>query len=583
MTITSHFMFMGLHRRAGHGWQASSAALSDFLQRKRRTGLRNTGSLHMYCVVAATERDATFGTATCLAVVSLLVVGVQVTILTVIAFESSHVSCNTHTDCHVGEFCFAWRPSFQNARCSDCIDASDAAMMAAGIDPTSACASYVDWVDGDEIDHTYARLSNPARWPDGKFNVTIEDQCLAWIHCKQTDVMPLECDYLQLNLERLNATIEMVLVVVSFLLAVPLAADMDDAAAEETLLDHRLRTRDLSRPVRVASELLRVSLRIRRFILAAVASAATVAINLYSDITAQELLLNLLAVSIITEADDLWAMLVLRVELHAQMEAAATLDDVAADAVLPWLGPRVQAVLCVAFIVFACDAARAPEPPSHSPQAAVHAEAHASCSADKEVDWLIRTFGYDHFGAEYRLPLSETSGVHAPAVCSDMLEALIVPVFLMCLFFVLLLHPLAATCGDAPRRSCPQALRWFSWQIWLSVPALSTTIFLIAIVVANFNSMAVLYTAAASYIAAVAAVATFGLQAIIGTSSVPARVSRRVEAPTPRPDVEQARRSHLEVDGGGCARDISPAPAPSPGSESEYGGSETMSSWVEWW
>ena len=301
--------------------------------------LHNTGSIHMYCIATAIapgqRRIKVLGAAS----LSIFLTASQLVLMRFVQTESSYPSCALHENCPTGNFCDAWDPRWQAPRCADCYRVfEDVAGL--GLNAT-ACAA---------VDQSFAHLAEPSRWHDGVFDYTFADGCLAWNHCVESDNWADECDHLKVKMDRLHWTTKLVLILVSFLMALPLAQDMDEAVVEEALLNHQLNGGGRSPPVLVAAALLHASLHIRLYVLPIVTSTTAVAVLVASSFSSADILLNLLAVSFVTEADNMVATVFLPPK--ADERADALIKSITSPIVLPWLEVRVRACVCITVIAY---------------------------------------------------------------------------------------------------------------------------------------------------------------------------------------------------------------------------------------
>ena len=390
------------------------------LSRGSSTKLENTRSFHIWCVAAALVPGQSRVFALGAAFSSLFLVGLQIILLTIVLQESSHPSCGAHTDCAKGLFCLAWDDSRRAPRCDDCFRLGELPYLNATI-CTEALVS--PWRD---IDESVSYLADPSRWSAG-FRRTLADECHAWQHCRTTDIFPNECDHLMFKMDRLHWTAGLVLILLSFLMTLPLAEDMDEAAAEEALLDHQLRLGGQPPLVLVAAEILRVSLRIRSFLLSITISATAVAVIVAGSYTSSDILLNLLAASFITETDNMVATVFLPPDAHDR--ADALIKKITTPIALPWLEVRVRALVCVMSIAFC--ALKMPD--------------------------LVEIFGDE--GGEGVRP------------CSDIVNVVSLYPLYISVFFGLFLRPLSSVVMDetpVPGEGKPRRCRQAGRQLWLS-------------------------------------------------------------------------------------------------------------------
>ena len=131
--------------------------------------------------------------------------------------------------------------------------------------------------------------------------------CTAFAHCRDTDEWPDSCDYILINRMELHWTQVFLLVVIGSMLAVPLAQDMDQAAVEEAVLHFHTR----GKRWHLSHSVLRTGLRIRRLVMPVMAAATGAGVLMSESLSAQSILLNVLAVAFVTEFDDMLAALLI--------------------------------------------------------------------------------------------------------------------------------------------------------------------------------------------------------------------------------------------------------------------------------
>jgi hypothetical protein len=250
----------------------------------------NTVTLHIWAVATACASGQTTQRR-CAACASLLLVTMQVMVLTIVNYTSSHPACLRNEDCRAGEFCFStflpWDADTQHnpwhvPRCLDCehvfwaIEEDYLNVTAcefqrdgwAPISPSTAALSR----------KTLGRTQTSAWVPQRSSLSTTQQQCAALRHCLDTDRDRLVCDLITNNLERLHWTDVGLLLFCAMLLTKPIAEDMDQASLEEAVLDDLVRKG--ARPP--FGSALRLSLRVRNFhlpCLSALTAAAVVMTN----------------------------------------------------------------------------------------------------------------------------------------------------------------------------------------------------------------------------------------------------------------------------------------------------------------
>jgi len=204
---------------------------------------------------------------------SILTVSVQVYILWYLLLESSNTPCSAHTDCIEGQFC---NPKIykKTARCYDCsiiIDKNVNDTLTKKCDPYKIAIENFRW-QYDNIDHQVYRFDAQGGelvtsvFPN--YNDTV-GECTSYLHCVENDVLPRTCDFVSYNRARLNKVGIITLLFLSIGLASSLASDAEEAAVEETILNHLVDKNSfkMSRIAIISSRIIRMCLRIRRYIM----------------------------------------------------------------------------------------------------------------------------------------------------------------------------------------------------------------------------------------------------------------------------------------------------------------------------
>ena len=146
---------------------------------------------------------------------------------------------------------FIWNGGDSMPRCYDCARATNTSWNPINTTECKLLLGFGErlapWGDGlqpwDRIDHTKLELTDPLLDHDAE---RTRLDCLAWLHCSETDAMPDRCDYLVLNARTLHVSRILLLAFLALLFAVPLCEDIDSALIEEKLLDHQLRDKRMS-------------------------------------------------------------------------------------------------------------------------------------------------------------------------------------------------------------------------------------------------------------------------------------------------------------------------------------------------
>ena len=133
--------------------------------------------------------------------------------------------------------------------------------------------------------------------------------CLAWQHCEQSKIHMEEtkdnytirqCDYIVLVKNKLTISQAFIFVFVTFLLTSHMCVDIEEATIEEALLRKKRATIS-----NISALILLVSLRLRRLVLPWAIALAVVVVTLTDDLTMKNILLNVVALEFILNADTL--------------------------------------------------------------------------------------------------------------------------------------------------------------------------------------------------------------------------------------------------------------------------------------
>merc|ERR1740139_307354 len=157
-----------------------------------------------------------------------------------------------------------------------------------------------------------------------------------------------QCDFIVRNKEKIDVQFWILLLVLSLLWTLPICQDIEEAAIEEIVLNHHVGD-TLNSP----AEVVRVALRIRRFVVPLMATSSTIVLLITNTVSSTGIILNLLAIGVLLEADNVVAVLFLSNRHDAMMDAAVQDVDSgassAARATFFWT--RVQGFLCTVILV----------------------------------------------------------------------------------------------------------------------------------------------------------------------------------------------------------------------------------------
>merc|ERR1740124_217381 len=220
-------------------------------------------------------------------------------------------------DCPSGTYCTmdVWWGALPF--CRDC----------AGIGMTTTTAEEVcpaalgpdKWAHREYIDFDHQDL-----WMTRNTESSTLQECISFLHCNTTDLdagtnfESQICDFIALNRSKMDGGTWLMVIFLALLWALPISQDIEKAATEERVMDHHL-----TGSRNIPAEIVRLALRIRRIILPFMATSATLVLLITDNISAKNIILNFLAITFVSEADNVLAVLFLRTHQRELMEKAA--------------------------------------------------------------------------------------------------------------------------------------------------------------------------------------------------------------------------------------------------------------------
>jgi hypothetical protein len=256
-------------------------------------GGRKGGECGIHTILAhlAHEEGVGWKKKTALLLISVLLVVVQMTALEIVVLESSFPYCNHDDECSAGNYCGVW------GECLDCghvlfreEHVGKGSLEDRGFDP---------WEDA----------------PDA-FQASLA-------FCNQTDTMPLRCDHLVNNRQRLSFGGACMLALVSILAIIPTVVDLDQMGDEAALVASLSPRRPPEssgggKAYWVCSKIQEGIPRLLYFLsrtwrnhcLQPSVVGASAALLLSNEFTSQSFLLNGMAISFVSQVDDMVALFV---------------------------------------------------------------------------------------------------------------------------------------------------------------------------------------------------------------------------------------------------------------------------------
>ena len=279
--------------------------------------IENSSGLHLNAVITECTPDSTTTWRFVMALCSIFLVIMQLLVIIWLNLDASNPTCSLHTDCNMGENC---APFKAGPRCSDCPTVS--------YEQYEYCQQYLDFEENTLIWTSKGYEYHPT------LNGT-EIECMRRLHCVRSSIIGLDsndklfdgngaflpedkslfeelrftgCDHLKMTLTKLSYTHVLVFMFVSLIYAVHLFEDIDESMNEEAILNYGLSQRIFRRPdssrIPLSAGVIRLSLRIRKFVLPWFAAAGGGLITVRETMSSRNLLLNVLAIGFITEADN---------------------------------------------------------------------------------------------------------------------------------------------------------------------------------------------------------------------------------------------------------------------------------------
>jgi hypothetical protein len=339
------------------------------------SAISDTGGIHMKSLVALTLYSATPWQSMrqwCVALTSISIVLTQIMVLAWLILEALYPTCATQNDCRIGEFCqdAISFPLFTQPRCIDCDHVPNG-------DWVNNCTEYEDLHESLLVWVTHDNVWNPTSLQ----NDTNAVSCLQYLHCKETsiefedtyfidqsikardyghgDYMPHRhqeysnhCDHLILNKEKSSWAHSAVFIFAASLFSALLYSEINQCVIEEEVLKYALRKRDPKQRAITPIELIRISIRMRKFLLPWWVTCAATSILISDDLSVKNILLNLLAVAFVLEADDLFGVLFVTEREKELVEKLVDSAKENGNISIPFWGSRMLAVLpCVMMVL----------------------------------------------------------------------------------------------------------------------------------------------------------------------------------------------------------------------------------------
>ena len=297
-----------------------------------RKHIENTETIHMYAISMlyfSIEKPTRWRKiwSWLMALASFIIVWVQVSVMLSIIIESSNPTCTKHEDCVSGQFCTGLdQAHYRQPRCGDCSYFDDWQEQC----DSSMIFDNVNKQDLIEIFDSlwFQKDYTPSYDLHEGFQIPFNDEdffmnCLGLEYCRDSipaglfDSSSSVCPYLDLLKGKLSSDQMIVFFFVILFFATSLAKDMQEAIVEDAILQHTIDSLKGRKYVPRSLLFIRISNRIRINMMPWITAAAGASILIYDALSAKNIVLNLLAVLFITEADNMLANLFLSPGRHS--------------------------------------------------------------------------------------------------------------------------------------------------------------------------------------------------------------------------------------------------------------------------
>eukprot|EP00588_Corethron_pennatum_P024339 CAMPEP_0194311286 /NCGR_PEP_ID=MMETSP0171-20130528/8264_1 /TAXON_ID=218684 /ORGANISM="Corethron pennatum, Strain L29A3" /LENGTH=479 /DNA_ID=CAMNT_0039065319 /DNA_START=35 /DNA_END=1474 /DNA_ORIENTATION=+ len=266
-----------------------------------------TPTLSLFAVASVLRTDISRGGKYLHAAGALLFACVQNYAFYVMVVRASFPTCTSMTECPAGTFCA--NGQFALPTCYDCagIEAFTQLNVTTVEEVCPAELGHDKWENRDYLDFDHQEL-----WMRPDTAESTRQKCIGYLHCTANDLdaetgFEGRCDYLALHKSKMDGGSWFMVVFFAVLWSLPLTLNVQEATAEERVLDHHLTGGARNIP----AEMVRLTLRIRRCVLPFSATAATLVLMITNDITAKHIILNFFSIIFLIEADNVAAVLFL--------------------------------------------------------------------------------------------------------------------------------------------------------------------------------------------------------------------------------------------------------------------------------
>merc|ERR1719469_1833678 len=156
------------------------------------------------------------------------------------------------------------------------------------------------------------------------------------------------CDFIASNAAKMDTQVWVLIVFLAFLWTLPIVQDIEEATIEEVVMDHHL-----TDSFNGSTEVIRATLRMRKYMIPFCTTSATLVLLLTDDISSKNIILNFLAISLVLEADNVVAVLFLNARRNTFMKNVVRNVDAGATSAAraSFFWTRVQGLLCPVLLI----------------------------------------------------------------------------------------------------------------------------------------------------------------------------------------------------------------------------------------
>ena len=254
---------------------------------------------------------------------SLLTIFLQVLLLFPLINEITRSNCVMHSDCRNGLFCngIDTMATWRQPRCYDCslIKWDEACPINITLPSwASDVEQYTQnmWFDADFTPHV--DMSSNVLVNSTASNKDLELRCLAAQYCKTSTLPGMStiskstCPFLKLHLSKRSNDQILSFLFVSILFGSSLSFDLKESEIENTLLDFAISSlQSQGKDILYSTYFIRLTNRMRRYVLPFLTTSAGAAIIISDEFSSKNILLNLISILFINEADNLLGLLFL--------------------------------------------------------------------------------------------------------------------------------------------------------------------------------------------------------------------------------------------------------------------------------